>query len=379
MLRSGRRRRTGKGPLLSAALIVRDEEHHLADCLDSIEPIVDEVVVVDTGSVDGTVALAEDHGARVHHKPWQDDFALARNYALEQCTGRWILYIDADERVRPVSRRRLESELTRPGLVGAEVMFHAKPNLTAYPELRLFLNDPRIRFEGLIHETIWPGVLGVIQLDGGGVGRSSLVFDHVGYEGSQEHKYERDLPMLERALELSPDHVFCWFHLGHTHMGLRHRAEARAAWRSGLEAAGRTVARRPADSLPAIALASDLLDTGESPDAVLDEALELFPHDPMLAWLSARSLMAEGRWDEAIGMFEELTGAYKRGRLPDSVSFDTRHFTSRTDALVGDCHHQAGRYGEAAAAFRSAAAVEPDNVEYKVKLELNEHLADAGR
>ena len=69
-------------PLLSAALIVRNEEHHLGDCLASIRDLADEVVIVDTGSTDGTVALAERMGATVHHHAWHDDFAAARNVAL---------------------------------------------------------------------------------------------------------------------------------------------------------------------------------------------------------------------------------------------------------------------------------------------------------
>ncbi|HZP31093.1 MAG TPA: glycosyltransferase family 2 protein [Acidimicrobiia bacterium] len=83
--------------LLSAALITRDEEGFVAACLHSLDGVVDEVVVYDTGSSDATVEIARAAGARVLEGDWHDDFALARNRALDACHGRWVLSIDADE------------------------------------------------------------------------------------------------------------------------------------------------------------------------------------------------------------------------------------------------------------------------------------------
>ena len=88
-----------RAPLLSAVLIARDEAEFLGGCLESLSGIVDEVVVVDTGSVDETPDIARRFGAVVVHHPWREDFAEARNVSLDRATGRWILYIDADERL----------------------------------------------------------------------------------------------------------------------------------------------------------------------------------------------------------------------------------------------------------------------------------------
>jgi hypothetical protein len=85
--------------LLSACLIVRNEEHNLSRCLQSIQGLVDECVIVDTGSTDGTVAIAKSFAARVTHEVWQDDFSLHRNQSLEQASGKWLFVIDADEEV----------------------------------------------------------------------------------------------------------------------------------------------------------------------------------------------------------------------------------------------------------------------------------------
>src|SRR4051794_30917732 len=99
-----------RAPLLSACLIVKDEEDLLPECLASLAGAVDEIVVYDTGSADRTIEIAEAAGAVVLRGYWDDDFSRARNAALDACTGRWILHVDADERLvgdGPALRRRL--------------------------------------------------------------------------------------------------------------------------------------------------------------------------------------------------------------------------------------------------------------------------------
>src|SRR5262245_37269575 len=123
---------------LSAALIVRDEEAHLADCLATVSRIADEIVVVDTGSRDCTPDIARAYGARVVARPWADDFSQARNAALECATGAWILYVDADERVALTGP--LEDVLDNPAALAARVRFRAARQLTPYREHRLFRN-----------------------------------------------------------------------------------------------------------------------------------------------------------------------------------------------------------------------------------------------
>jgi len=86
-----------RDPLLSAALIVKNEEDNLPKCLASLSGLVDEVVVYDTGSTDRTVEIARDAGARVIEGYWDDDFSRARNEAIAHCNGEWVLSIDADE------------------------------------------------------------------------------------------------------------------------------------------------------------------------------------------------------------------------------------------------------------------------------------------
>ncbi|MFO0852420.1 MAG: glycosyltransferase, partial [Gemmataceae bacterium] len=98
-------------PRVSLCMIVRDEEHNLPDCLRSAADLVDEVVVVDTGSADRTREVARRFGARVVDRPWPDSFAAARNASLDHATGEWAFWLDADDRVGPADRDRLRAVL----------------------------------------------------------------------------------------------------------------------------------------------------------------------------------------------------------------------------------------------------------------------------
>ncbi len=86
-------------PLISGCLIVKNEAQYIGECLKSLSDFVDEIVVYDTGSEDTTIELAESFGAKVVRGYWDHDFGAARNRSLAHCNGRWILWVDADERV----------------------------------------------------------------------------------------------------------------------------------------------------------------------------------------------------------------------------------------------------------------------------------------
>ncbi len=88
-------------PTLSLCMIVKNEEKHLARCLSSVKDVADEIVIVDTGSTDKTIEIAESFSAKIFHFDWVNDFSAARNFALSKCTGDWILYLDADEELNP--------------------------------------------------------------------------------------------------------------------------------------------------------------------------------------------------------------------------------------------------------------------------------------
>src|SRR5579872_1678651 len=94
---------------ISLCMIVKNEERFLEQCLRSVADVVDEINIVDTGSTDATVAIAERFGARIEHREWRNDFGWARNEALKMATKRWVLQLDADEELSPESKEQLRA------------------------------------------------------------------------------------------------------------------------------------------------------------------------------------------------------------------------------------------------------------------------------
>lgn len=184
-------------PLLSAILIVHDEEARLDACLASIREIVDEIVVLDDGSSDATVSIAMQHGARVAVRPF-DDFGRQKQAALEMATGTWILSIDADERVTPALAREIAQVVRRADAADGywlrRTMIYLGRRLRfggAGSEwiLRLARRD-RARFAPLaVHEHL---------IVDGRTERLSGALDHIKYRSLREH-----LDTINRYTELA--------------------------------------------------------------------------------------------------------------------------------------------------------------------------------
>jgi tetratricopeptide (TPR) repeat protein len=161
---------------ISLCMIARDEEELIAQALSSVKDLVDEMIVVDTGSVDGTIGEARRSGAKVLQMPWNNDFSEARNLALSKATREWILVLDADEAIAASDHDRIRS-LVRDHARGAFIMhqwtytregpgfgWRSVPvenrmsmECTGYydsQQVRLFRNERFIRYEGEIHETL---------------------------------------------------------------------------------------------------------------------------------------------------------------------------------------------------------------------------------
>src|SRR5271156_3302650 len=100
-------------PRISLCMIVRDEAAMLPGCLESVRGAVDEMIVVDTGSRDATIRVAEGAGAWVLPFEWIDDFAAARNHGIARATGEWVLVLDADERLAPGAPEGLRAAVAK--------------------------------------------------------------------------------------------------------------------------------------------------------------------------------------------------------------------------------------------------------------------------
>jgi glycosyltransferase involved in cell wall biosynthesis len=357
-------------PALTATLIVRNEAAVLRRCLSSLYDIADELVVVDTGSTDNSPQIASEFGAFVISASWQGDFSTARNLALSHAHGSWILYIDADESARPVDRDALTATLNDRRLVAATVKFRSRTGFTRYRECRLFRNDPRIRFHNVIHETMMADVHTLMRNDGRLVGASELAIDHFGYDGNQERKHRRNIPLLRARLARDPDHVYSWNHLGQSLAGLGDTAGAVAAWHRAIDVVRAVGVRSPLDALPygslltcreAAPIAADLL----------DEALQRFPRDYLFRWLQSCRLIENRRWADALVVLEDLAAIEAETFYSDEgLAYDARIFGVFAYEAAALCHFRLGRYRESARYYERAGITEPEDPAHEVRKRL---------
>lgn len=344
----------------------------LGACLQSIRDLVDEIVLVDTGSRDGTKDVARSFGARVYDFVWCEDFSAARNAALDHARGSWVLYVDADERVVGGDRDDLEGVLRDPAVVACTVRFTPQRGYTPYREYRVFRNDPAIRFRGVIHESVLPALNLAVAQRALRIAECALAIEHIGYDGNQTAKHRRNLPLLRARVAAEPGHVYCLSHLGRVLLGLGDRAGAETAWRQALEAVRAKVQRSAGDCLPYIHLVQSGVADGHEAPALLDEGLQTFPGNHLLAWFKGRALMTAGAFAEAIPILEALAAVDADDVCHSRVSYDARIFGELAYDSLAWCHFQLGQFDASARCYALAEACVPGSLEYAVKRRLAE-------
>jgi hypothetical protein len=311
-------------PLLAAALIVRDEAEFLPGCLDALAalgPLIQQVVVYDTGSTDATRELARAAGATVIKGYWDDDFGRARNAALAATDASWVLMPDADERV--VADPVRLAQLLRAGLApGSErdavvvPLVNLSPDGTemyAAPLVRLLRPD-RARYAGRLHERVEPlnpAPAGLRLLE---PGRDVLHLRHLGYRDAAAvaAKAERNLRLADAevavqltGVPLDADAlVRALYQRGRTQLSAGRVQEALA----DLEQLRRTPARAAERIWGLDVLAQTLLSIGR-PDDVPDLVAELRAAGVdrrYCSWLLARGLLTQDRFAEALPLLREV-------------------------------------------------------------------------
>ncbi|MFI4954558.1 MAG: glycosyltransferase [Gammaproteobacteria bacterium] len=206
---------------VSLIMIVRNEEHNLPICLESVRGLFEEIVIVDTGSTDRTKKIAQQFGAKIIDFIWVDDFAAARNVSLANATGDYVFWMDADDVFDPPERNKLESllKILRSNQKNAYVVRCASDpdriNNSGHivvDHIRLFPRMDNIRWVYKVHEQILPALnaahIPILWTD--------ITVRHTGYvnASAKAMKRQRDLNILLKELDSCPNDAFLLFNLG---------------------------------------------------------------------------------------------------------------------------------------------------------------------
>jgi tetratricopeptide (TPR) repeat protein len=349
---------------LSLCMIVKNEEKFLEGCLRSVQGIVDEIVLVDTGSTDRTLEIANRFSAKQFSFSWIDDFSAARNESLSHATGEWILYLDADERLKAGQGKKLLQLLSHNDAFSYNVWIEGSTNLrdgavaqrNAYP--RLFRSHPSVRFEGRVHEQITPS----LERMGWAIHPSDLVIEHLGYDQGYStvvEKAQRNRNILQKQLHEEPDNAYARFQYGNTLSVLGEYDEAYQELQRVLTSTKLSTSV----SASVLNLLSEIDIRNEQPHQAIEHAqrsLAKAPNQKMARWFLAVAYMNSKEYSHALSLLHELMEQkpkWARGVVP---SFDVAIEPWKLFFQQGICCEGLQQYDKATEAFLAALNNAPE-------------------
>jgi tetratricopeptide (TPR) repeat protein len=342
---------------LSLAMIVKNEERTLARVLQDAAPFCDELVVVDTGSTDATIQIAEAMGARVEHFTWVDDFSAARNASFDACTGDWILWLDADDRIVPAVQDRLASykdSLLTDALdaVYLPYRYHFADDgdvcTWEFPRERLIRRGAGLRWSGPVHE--------VIEVPD--AKRAQWVTDvwveHRPLAEARALKGDRNLRILEHAVQTGDRSLRTLFYFGNELADNGRLEEAIAAWSEFIEGAARGWERYSA--LTGMANAQLRLGRADHCEATIHRAIREDPTRAEAYVIAGRLHYDAERWSAAIPYFLAATGC----KQPLEGFVAVRDYRFVPWDYLSVCWHQLGDQPRALEALGKAIDGNPE-------------------
>ncbi|MEQ9671754.1 glycosyltransferase [Coleofasciculus sp. G2-EDA-02] len=374
-------------PQLSLCMIVKNEIDNLPRCLSSAKPYVDEIIVVDTGSNDRTPELATEYGAIVSYFEWCDDFAAARNYAISQASGDWILMLDADDELVVESDNFKEEMTKNPETIAYSLTYievDDQTTMTPLHRLSLFRNLPDLRYVGRFHELLRylnpdKKLTQISHLD-------SLKVLHHGYSKENVHYKDlnRNIPILERIRQqegLSLKLLFC---LAGMYADTQQPEKAQNCYAEVFDRLlPNLIEGTPPDDLgfvPVIlfTLGMNSLDQTdyETVRLLCPRGLEWCPNYPPLNFLAGLTLKALGFPLGAIAYFQTCLRLGKEASYTHGQPFEVNYITTYPAYELGCAYLELKQNQDALAAFQLALSF---NANYaKAKQQINKIQQELG-
>lgn len=329
-----------KAASISLCMIVKNEERVIADCLASVKGHFDELIVVDTGSTDGTQEICESFGVDLRHYPWTDSFADARNQSMKDAKSDWLMWIDADDTVSIETLREVRQAVAMApadviGFVVPVRFLEEQGHGTQVDHVKVFRNLPGLEWEGRIHEQILPSLRRAAEAaglpEGGRISRLRGFVLHSGYDTSEQgqaRKRERDEKLLKLDLKERPNHPFVLFNLGMTaHYTDDHQGAVKWFERCLKHSQVNESHVRKAYAL----YGASLKHLGEMEKAkdLLEKGLRDLPEDPEIMFHLAQIESASGNHQGAIEYYNRVLkvdiSGYFTSLDPGILGYKTRH------------------------------------------------------
>lgn len=355
---------------LSLCLITKDEEKNIARCINSVKDIVDEIVVVDTGSKDKTVEIAESFGAKIIHVKWEDDFAKARNIAIENAKSDWILFLDADEEIKKEDvgkiRPLLNDDTVEAYILKFVSFLGTNINNKVTEEnynFRLFRNNGRLRYIYPIHENLRNIEKGEVPV----YKKADVTILHYGYLSEiliGKKKSQRNIGIISEYLLKHPEDKFQhgnlaveYFNVGEYNKALKHLLIAIKGMDVKTNAATRL--------LRYLILTYSALKNYDTALRIIRDAKEFYMDVPDFKFFEGTIYIDQKRYKKAIEMFKECLamGEYKGifVTMGGTGSYRARY-------MIGLCYEKLNRLNDAVKEYMELLKENPNYHEVFIKL-----------
>jgi glycosyltransferase involved in cell wall biosynthesis len=351
---------------VSLCMIVKNEEKYIEKCLLSVKDIVNEMIIVDTGSTDNTISIAQNFSVKIVNYAWNDSFSEARNFSISKANCDWILLLDADEEFEKKDTDKFIEFINGSNADGCHFTVcnylgkAVNNNYTVHNAFRLLRNNKKYQFDGDIHEQIRR--IDGKKIENGTFDVQNIKLHHYGYLDDvikEKNKRERNIPILLKKLEQEPEDSFTLFNLGNEYLAESNYPKALDLYNKAYDFIDKTQAYAP-HLIYRRAMSFYNIRQFEYAVKAVAEGLNIYPQCTDLEYLRGTVYFDWGKYTLAIDSFNKCI---QMGEPPSSLKFMDFCATTRPLISLGELYHKLGDYDKALDSYTRAFNI--DNSIYR--------------